>query len=246
MSGNVLVTGASSGIGEAIVRRLAADGWRVHALARRKDRLQALARETGATPHVIDITDTPALEVLVPWLEPDALVCNAGIGAGIEGLANASAEDVERTVSTNVTATLQLIRLALPGMVERRAGHVVSIGSVAGIYPTVSAIYGASKAAVRMMSWNLRIELRGSGIRVTEICPGRVATEFYDAAVPDPERRELLKTTGISELQPADVADAVHYALSAPPHVNISTIELQPLEQSFGGVSFDPVPGGPP
>ena len=241
MTRTALVTGASSGIGEATVRRLAAEGWEVHALARRADRLKALAHETGAKVHVADVTDTDLLEELIPWIEVDVLVSNAGIGSGIEGLRTASASDVERTVATNVTATLQLVRLALPGMLDRGRGHLVNIGSTAGIHAYASAIYGATKAAVRMMSWDLRVELRGTGIRVSEICPGRVATEFYDVAVPDPERRALVKATGVRELAPADIADAILYALDAPPHVNVSTIELQPLEQTFGGAAFDPL-----
>ena len=123
-------------------------------------------------------------------------------------------------------------------MVARKRGHVVNIGSVAGIYPATSAIYGASKGAVRLMSQNLRIELRGTGVRVTEICPGRVSTEFYDVAVEDPARRAQMKTTGIRELSPADIAAAVVYAASAPTHVNVQTVELQPVEQTYGGAQF--------
>jgi len=242
LSGRIaLVTGASSGIGEATVGALADAGAEVHALARRAARLQALAGETGCIPHALDVTDTPALDRLAKRVRPDILVANAGLGAGINGLIGASAEEVERTVATNVTAVLQALRLFLPGMIAGAAGHVVLIGSVAGLYPGVSAVYGASKGAVRVMGWNLRRELRGTGVRVTEILPGRVATGFYDAAVPDPQARDRLKITGIRELQPGDVADAIRYALTAPAHVNVSAIELQPLEQSFGGVSFDPV-----
>ncbi len=164
-----------------------------------------------------------------------------GSGAGITGLAGASREDVAQTIETNVTAALELLRLTLPGMVARRRGHVVNIGSVVALYPTGSAVYGASKAAIRLMSQNLRLELRGTGVRVTEICPGRVATEFYDVAITDAEARQRMKTTRIRELTPADVAAAVLYAVSAPAHVNVSTIELQPVEQTYGGVSFDPV-----
>jgi NADP-dependent 3-hydroxy acid dehydrogenase YdfG len=131
------------------------------------------------------------------------------------------------------------LRLTIPGMIARRRGHIVNIGSIAGLYPTVSAVYGASKGAVRLMSQNLRIELRGTGIRVTEICPGRVTTEFYEASVPDPELSARLKQTGIRELSPDDVAGAVAYAVSAPAHVSVATIELHPVEQSYGGVSFD-------
>ncbi len=236
-----LVTGASSGIGEAVVRKLAANGWEVHALARRAARLQALADETGCTPHALDIRDGAALERLMAGLALDLLVNNAGLGAGITGLTCATREEVARTIDTNVTAVLELLRLTLPGMVGRGRGHVVNLGSVAGLYPLVSAVYGASKGAVRLLSQNLRLELRGTGVRVTEICPGRVSTEFYDAAVPDPATRERIKTTGIREISPDDIAEAILYAVSAPAHVNISTIELQPVEQTFGGAQFDPI-----
>jgi NADP-dependent 3-hydroxy acid dehydrogenase YdfG len=234
-----LVTGASSGIGAAVVRKLTARGWQVHALARRASRLRALADETGSIPHALDIRDSDALETMMAGLAPDLLVNNAGLGAGITGLASATRDEVAQTIDTNVSAVLELLRLALPGMIARKRGHIVNLGSVAGLYPLVSAVYGASKGAVRLMSQNLRLELRGTGIRVTEICPGRVTTEFYDAAVPDPVTRERLKSTGIREISPEDIADAILYAVSAPAHVNISTIELQPVEQTFGGVRFD-------
>ena len=239
--GTALVTGASSGIGAAVVRKLAANGWQVHALARRAARLEALAGETGCVPHALDIRDGAALERLMAGLAPDLLVNNAGLGAGITGLTTASRDEVARTIDTNVTAVLELTRLTLPGMIARRRGHVVNLGSVAGLYPLVSAVYGASKGAVRLLSQNLRLELRGTGVRVTEICPGRVASEFYDAAVPDPAARDRIKTTGIRELSPDDIAEAILYAVSTPAHVNVSTIELQPVEQTFGGVQFDPI-----
>ncbi len=239
--GTALVTGASSGIGAAVVRKLAANGWQVHALARRAARLEALAGETGCIPHALDIRDGAALERLMAGLAPDLLVNNAGLGAGITGLATASRDEVARTIDTNVTAVLELTRLTLPGMIARRRGHVVNLGSVAGLYPLVSAVYGASKGAVRLLSQNLRLELRGTGVRVTEICPGRVTSEFYDAAVPDPAARDRIKTTGIRELSPDDIAEAILYAVSTPAHVNVSTIELQPVEQTFGGVQFDPI-----
>lgn len=239
--GQALVTGASSGIGRAVVARLAAAGWEVHALARRADRLESLARETGCVPHAADVRDGAAMERLVAGLAPDLLVNNAGLGAGIAGLTGASRAEVAQTIETNVTAVLELLRLTLPGMIARKRGHVVNIGSVAGLYPLVSAVYGASKGAVRLMSQNLRLELRGTGVRVSEICPGRVASEFYDAAVSDPARRAQMKETGIRELTPEDIAGAILYAVSAPPHVNVSTIELQPVEQSFGAFHFDPI-----
>ena len=238
-----LVTGASSGIGAETVAVLAAAGAEVHAVARRADRLGALATRTGCTPHALDVTDTAALEHLALHVRADIVVANAGLGAGITGLSAATAAEIDRAVATNVTSVLQGLRLFLPGLIAGGAGHVVLLGSVAGLYPGVSAIYGATKGAIRVMGWNLRRELAGTGVRVSEILPGRVATEFYDAAVPDMETRAGMKHTGIRELQPADVADAIRYALEAPAHVNVSAIELQPLEQTYGGVSFDPVSG---
>jgi NADP-dependent 3-hydroxy acid dehydrogenase YdfG len=239
--GIAIVTGASSGIGAGVARGLSKAGWEVHALARRADRLDALANETGCIPHALDIRDAEALERLVAGLTPDLIVNNAGLGAGITGLATASRDEVARTIDTNVTAVLELLRLTLPGMIARGRGHVVNLGSVAGLYPLVSAVYGASKGAVRLMSQNLRLELRGTGVRVTEICPGRVSTEFYDASVPDAATRNRLKDTGIRELSPDDIAGAILYAVSAPAHVNVATIELHPIEQTFGGVRFDPI-----
>ena len=241
MTNTALVTGASAGIGTATVRKLSAQGWQVHALARRGARLQALANETGCAVHAVDMRDGAALEALAGAVAPDVIVNNAGIGAGITGLLGATREQIDQTIETNVSGILDLLRLMLPGMISRGRGHVVNIGSVAGLYPTFSAIYGASKGGVRMISQNLRHELRGTGIRVTEICPGRVATEFYDAAVADQATRERLKVTGIREITPEDVAQAIHYAVSAPAHLNVSTIELQPVEQSFGGARLDPI-----
>lgn len=235
--GTALVTGASSGIGAACVRALAAAGWEVVALARRAERLADLAAETGCRPIEGDVRDSVRMaEVLAP-LELDLLVNNAGLGAGFEGLMDATADDIDRTIGTNVTALLDVTRLCLPGMTARRRGHVVNIGSVAGLYPVNSAIYGGSKGAVHLISQNLRIELRGTGVRVTEICPARVETEFFEVATgrtPD---------LPIQVLSVEDIAGAVMFAAEAPAHVNVSMIEIQPTGQTFGGVFFDAVEG---
>lgn len=237
-----LVTGASSGIGWAVATRLSAAGAQVHAAARRVDRLTALQAACGSVPHALDMTDTAAIERLGAEIQPDILINNAGLGAGIAGLARASAAEIDQTIAVNVAGLMHGLRVFLPGMIARKTGHVVNIGSVAGLHPVASALYGGTKGAVRMLTQNVRNEMRGTGVRVTEICPGRVSSEFYDAALAhDPARRDQAKDTGIRELQPDDVAEAVLYAVAAPRHVNVSTIELQPLEQSYGGVSFDPV-----
>ncbi len=236
-----LVTGASSGIGAAVVTALMQGGLSVHAVARRKERLDELARATGCTTHVLDLRETPALYEAFGALEIDVLVNNAGLGRGLEGLQNATPEDIEATLATNVMAAAHVLRAVLPGMVARKSGHVVNIGSVAGLYPIRSVVYGASKGALHLLSQNLRLELQGSGVRVTEVCPGRVSTEFFDAAFDDPVVRDKVKRTGINELKPEDVSAAIVFALDAPWHMNVSLIELSPTEQTFGGMNLVPV-----
>jgi NADP-dependent 3-hydroxy acid dehydrogenase YdfG len=229
-----LVTGASSGIGAAVVQRLRDRGVTVHAMARRQERLDALAEETGCVPHVLDVRDTSSA------LDADIVVNNAGLGRGFGKLHEAELEDIDTTIDTNVRAAIHVLRASLPGMLSRNRGHVVNMSSVAGLYPMASPIYGASKGAVHRLSQNLRIELGGSRVRLTEICPGRVATEFFDAAIDDPAKRSAVKDTGISELTSDDIAAAVIYAVDAPWRVNVSLIELQPTEQVFGGMSIVP------
>ncbi len=236
-----LVTGASSGIGLASVRALCAAGLEVTAVARRRDRLEALARETGAKPLILDLCDTDALYAALEPLEIDVLVNNAGLGRGMADFLAAERNDIDLTIDTNVTAFLHCLRAILPGMKARGRGHVINIGSVAGLYPLRSPIYGASKGGVRRASQNLRITLAGSGVRVTEICPGRVVTEFLISA----EGEEAARRTygAFHELQPEDIADAILYAVDAPWRVNVSTIEIVPTEQAFGGISITPVAG---
>jgi len=236
-----LVTGASSGIGAAVVMALTARGLTVYAAARREERLKALAAETGCTPLVLDVRDTEALYHALGGLDVDILVNNAGLGKGFEELFKVLPEDIDTTLGTNVVGAVHVVRAVAPGMVARKRGHIVNVGSIAGLYPIKFSLYGASKGAIHLLSQNLRVELQGSGVRVTEICPGRVSTEFYDAAVPNPATLERLKDTGIRELSPDDIAGAILYAVSAPAHVNVSTIELQPLEQTFGGVGLEPI-----
>ena len=236
-----LVTGASSGIGEATVRALTERGIQVHALARRQERLQALAEATGCVAHSVDVRKQADVSAALSGLDIDILVNNAGLGRGMLGLLQATPEDIDTTIGTNVSSLFHVIRAVTPGMVERQRGHILNIGSVAGLYPITSSIYGASKGAVHLLSQNLRLELRGSGIRVTEICPGRVDTEFFDVAMDDPSIRQKVKNTGIENLQSQDIADAIMYALDTPWRVNVSLIEITPNEQAFGGLSFTPV-----
>jgi NADP-dependent 3-hydroxy acid dehydrogenase YdfG len=237
--GTALVTGASSGIGAAVVTALRARGLTVIAAARRKERLQALAGETGCTPLVVDLRDTKALYDALGELEVDILINNAGLGRGFEALFEVRPEDIDTTLGTNVLAAVHVVRAVAPGMVGRKRGHIVNIGSIAGLYPIKSSLYGASKGAVHLLSQNLRVELQGSGVRVTEICPGRVETEFFQIAVGEEAAKKVY--SGFEIMQPQDVADAILYALDTPWRVNVSTIEMTPTEQYVGGVTIAPV-----
>ena len=234
-----LVTGASSGIGAAVVTALRARGLTVTAVARREARLEALARETGCTPLVLDLRDTEALYDALGGLEVDILVNNAGLGRGFEALFEVRPEDIDTTLGTNVVAALHVVRAVAAGMVARQRGHIVNIGSIAGLYPIKSSLYGASKGAIHLLSQNLRVEFQGSGVRVTEICPGRVETEFFQVAVGEEAAKKAYE--GFEVLVPDDVADAILYALDAPWRVNIGCIELTPTEQYVGGVTIAPV-----
>ena len=242
-SGTVLVTGASSGIGAATVRRLRERGRNVTALARRRDRLEDLAQETGCDVRAADLTDLDAIEALVADVAPAVVVNNAGSGQGYGGLENASAADIAAAVTLNVMAPLHVMRAAAPIMRRAGGGHIVNIGSIAGLYPINNALYAATKGAVHSMTQNMRVELSGSGIRVSEIAPGRTESEFYDASGLSPEQIETFKRLPITVLTPDDVAAAVVYAVEAPPHVNISLVELVPTEQALGGAILKPYQG---
>jgi 3-hydroxy acid dehydrogenase / malonic semialdehyde reductase len=237
-----LVTGASSGIGAAVVRALSAAGKKVHAVARRQDRLEALAAETGCVPHVLDLRDQEALYDTLGALDVDILVNNAGLGRGFEDFTTTPPADIDITIQVNVLAALHVVRACVGGMKERQRGHIFNIGSVAGLYPVNSAVYGASKGAVHLMSQNLRVELAGTGIRVTEICPGRIKTEFFETAFDDDEAKAKF-TTGFNIMQPEDISDAIMYAVDAPWRVNVGLIEMTPTEQYLGGGTITPAPG---
>ena len=237
---NVVVTGASSGIGEAVARSLSEAGLIVHAIARRTERLDELAANTKCIVHTMDVCDSKAFIDLLETIEVDILINNAGVGRGFGNLVDANFEDIETTIDTNVKAAIYAAKAVLPGMVERRNGHLINIGSMAGLYPLASSLYGATKGATHVLSMDLRLELQGTGVRVTEICPGRVTTEFYDAALDDHAMVESKKNSGIKEVTSEDISLAVIYALDAPQHVNINRIELQPTEQTYGGMQFTP------
>ena len=235
--GSALVTGASSGIGAAVVRALAASGLTVHAIARRADRLAALAEETGCQAHAFDATDTEALTRLLDGLAIDVLVNNVATGLGFgDHVSEVDPAVIDKAVATNLTVALHACRLVLPGMIARGRGHLVTIGSISGIYPIRQALYGATKGGLHVLHQTLRVELLGTGVRATEICPGSTYTEFVDDAFPDDPAAKAAFLESCRLLDPEDVADAVLYAVARPAHVNVGTIELTPTGEVPGGI----------
>ena len=237
-----LVTGASSGIGAAICRMLAKEGLEVLAVARRADRLARLAEETGCRFLACDVTNHNCLAPEIEEFRPDVIINNAGTGHGITGLSDIRDGDIDESIRINVLAPIRITAAAVAALRrDGRRGHVVNMGSIAGLHTLTSALYGAGKGALHTFSQNLRVELRGTPIRVTEICPGRTTSEFYSAARGNSTTLATLGRTDIHELQPQDIAATVLFALKVPQHVNISTIEILPTEQSVGGVTMSPL-----
>jgi 3-hydroxy acid dehydrogenase/malonic semialdehyde reductase len=241
LSLTVLVTGASAGFGAAITRRLVADGHRVIATARRLDRLQALAAELGTAvlPYRLDITEAAAVAALpgalpAGWQEVDVLINNAGLALGLDPAWKSDPAAWDTMVATNVTGLIHTTRALLPGMVARDRGHVVNLGSTAGIYPYPGGhIYGASKAFVTQFSLNLRADLIGTGVRVTDLEPGLVGgSEFSTVRFGGDAARAAANYAGTTPLTPEDIAEAVSWVLHLPAHVNINRMEMMPTCQA--------------
>lgn len=237
---SAVVTGASSGIGAAVVKMLRAHDVTVYAVARRQARLQELADETGCVALPIDLRDSDSLYSQLEQVQPDILVNNAGMGRGFDTLANVTREEIDEVIGTNVIAALHVVRAVLPGMIDRKRGHLVNVGSVAGLYPLFSSLYGSSKGAIHLLNQCLRLELKGSGVRATEICPARVQTEFFQTAFRDEKKGEDMYQ-GFQILQPEDIAASIEYAITAPERVNVSLIEVTSTEQHIGGLTTEAV-----
>ena len=245
----VLVTGASSGIGHATARRLANAGCHVVAVARRKDRLAELAAESPDRIHPLelDIRDRAAVSAAVTRLPSefapiDVLVNNAGLGRGGELVQDGQIENWLEMVDTNITGLLTVLHAVLPGMTDRKRGHVINISSIAATQPYPgSNVYGGTKGFVHVLSKNLRTDLAGTGIRVTDIQPGAVATEFAHVRFDGDDARAKSVYEGYRALTGEDVAKVIEFVISTPDHVNIASIEVMPTDQAAAGF----VLGGP-
>jgi 3-hydroxy acid dehydrogenase/malonic semialdehyde reductase len=246
VSKTVFVTGASAGFGASIARRFAADGDRVVVSARRSDRIDELAKEFGDTvlPVTFDVRDRSAVAEAVAGLpaefaEIDVLVNNAGLALGLGPAPEADLDQWDQMIDTNCKGLTYCTRAILPGMVARGRGHVINLGSIAGTYPYPGGnVYGATKAFVHQFSLNLRSDLHGTGVRVTSVEPGLSGgTEFSVVRFGGDQDKAGQVYQGVEPLGPDDVAEAVHWAATLPPHVNINVIEMMPVVQSFSALA---------
>ncbi len=234
-----LVTGATSGIGMATAIKLSEAGIKVIATGRRLEKLKALKSKISCEIIELDIRDQDKIYSSMENLEIDILVNNAGVGRGFSPIFKTDPKDINTTTDTNVTSFLHVLRAVVPGMVNRKRGHIINIGSIAGLYPMASSVYGGSKGAVHLINQNLRLELSGTGVRATEICPGRVKTEFFDVAFSDNPQKKEEMMSGLTLLTQEDIADAIMFALKAPWRMNVSLIEITPTEQVPGGSKIE-------
>lgn len=241
---NVLITGASSGIGAACAKQFAALGAQLILCARRINRLEALATEinsyTSTKIHLIqlDVTNNDKVKEAITSLPHtfqaiDILVNNAGLALGRESIAESKVDDWEQMIDTNVKGLLYVTRHIVPGMVQRKSGHIINIGSIAGkqVY-SGGGVYCATKHAMRALTDTLRIELLGTGVRVSSVDPGMVETEFSLVRFAGDDRQAKQVYSGLTPLTAEDVADAVVYCASCPVHVTVGEMLLLPTDQA--------------
>jgi serine 3-dehydrogenase len=237
----ILITGATAGFGEAAARKFVAGGWRAIGTGRRGERLKKLQEELGDSflPLEVDMRDVAALERLVqlsrPWGDIDLLLNNAGLAPPTDPLPDTDWERIETVIDTNVTGLVALTRALLPKLVERK-GQIVNLSSVAGVYPYKGgAVYGGTKAFVRQFSLDLRCDLAGTGVRVTSVEPGMAETEFTIVRTGGDKQASDKLYAGMNPMTADDLADLFWWLANLPPHLNVNTIELMPVSQSFAG-----------
>jgi len=238
MTKTVFISGATAGIGQAAARRFAGAGWTVIGTGRRRERLEALQAELGDAfrPLAFDMRDIASVEAAATEVgEVDLLLNNAGLPPPLATLQEGELAPLVQVVETNITGLIALTRKLLPGLIARKGG-IVNLSSVAATYPyRGGAVYGGSKAFVRQFSLDLRCDVQGTGVRVTSIEPGMVETEFtlvrngWDQAASDALYANMDPMTA------EDIAETIYWVATLPPHVNINTLELMPVSQSFAG-----------
>jgi serine 3-dehydrogenase len=242
MPKTALITGATSGFGRAAAQRFAAEGWNVIATGRRADRLQALQDSLGERVHTLafDIRDAGAMQAALATLPEalqgiDLLVNNAGLALGTAPAQSADLGQWRQMIDTNITALVALTHALLPGLIERR-GAIVNISSIAATYPyTGGNVYGGTKAFVSQFSLGLRSDLHGTGVRVTSIEPGLAETEFTLVRTSGNQSASDQLYAGAQPITDTDIADAIWWVATLPPHLNINRLEVMPVSQSFAG-----------
>ena len=234
------ITGATSGIGQAAARRFVRGGWRVVATGRRQDRLDALAAELGEALHALafDMRDEAAREAAVAGLPdgftPDLLVNNAGLALGTAPAQAAKLSDWTTMIDTNIVSVVALTHRLLPTLIERRGG-IVNLSSVAATYPYAGGnVYAGTKAFVHQFSLGLRSDLHGTGVRVASIEPGMTETEFTTVRTGSQTASDTLYA-GAQPMTGEDIAETIWWVATLPPHLNINTLEMMPVRQSFAG-----------
>ncbi len=241
-----LVTGATSGFGLATCRKLIQAGYKVIGTGRRIERLNALKAEFGEhfLPLAFDVSDveqtTQALNSRPEgWRQVDLLVNNAGLALGLEPAHKTDLNDWYQMIDTNIKGLVTVTRLILPEMVERNVGHIINLGSIAGTYPYPGGnVYGGTKAFVKQFSLNLRADLAGTAIRVSNVEPGLCGgTEFSNVRFKGDDDKAAKVYENVQYVKPEDIADIVLWLNQQPPHVNINRIEVMPVAQSFAPLS---------
>lgn len=239
MTKTILITGATSGFGAACARRFAAAGWRLVLTGRRRERLESLQAELGDAVAAIlslDVRDRQAVEAALRDLpEIDVLLNNAGLALGLEPAWKADLDDWETMVGTNIKGVMYCTRALLPGMVARNRGHIINIGSTAGNWPYPGGhVYGATKAFVQQFSRNLRADLLGTRVRVTNLEPGMAESEFSKVRFKGDDQRAAKVYQGAEPLRPEDIAEIVFFVANLPSHVNVNALEVMSVDQSWG------------
>ncbi|PLY03193.1 MAG: NAD(P)-dependent oxidoreductase [Desulfuromonas sp.] len=242
MQKTVVITGATSGFGKACVERFAGDGCRMILVGRREQRLAELQEQYPDNDvHLLPLDVRNREEVFTafanlpePFQTVDVLVNNAGLALGLEPSWETDIKDWEVMVDTNIKGVLYCTRALLPGMVDRKNGSIVNIGSVAGNWPYPGGnVYGATKSFVQQFSRNLRCDLLGKNVRVTNIEPGMAETEFSINRFKGDKEKAANVYKGIQPLTGKDIAEAVHWVVHLPPHVNVNTLELMATNQAW-------------
>ena len=241
----ILITGATAGFGEAAARKFVGGGWRAIGTGRRGDRLKRLQDELGDNflPLEIDMRDRDAIESLArlesPWSDVDLLLNNAGLAPPTDPLPDTDWDRVEQVIDTNITGLVALTRALLPNLIERR-GQIINLSSVAATYPYKGgAVYAGTKAFVRQFSLDLRCDLAGTGVRVTSIEPGMAETEFTIVRTGGDKEASDKLYAGMDPMTSEDLADLFWWVATLPPHLNINTVELMPVTQSWGGFAIN-------